>query len=103
MNPLGRIHGGWTSTLLDSAMGCAVHSTLKLGYGYTTIDMTVTFVRGVQPTSGKLTCEGKIIHSGSRIATAEGHVLDAAGRLIAHGTETCMILRHEPRAARDGA
>jgi uncharacterized protein (TIGR00369 family) len=93
LNPLGTIHGGWTSTLLDSAMGCAVHSTLNPGYGFTTVDMTVSFVRAVLPTSGKLTCEGKIIHSGGRIATAEGRVIDAAGKLIAHGTQTCMILK----------
>ena len=61
LNPLGTIHGGWISTLLDSAMGCAVHSTLKPGHGFTTIDMTVSFVRAVLPSSGKLTCEGKII------------------------------------------
>ena len=93
LNPLGTLHGGWVSTLLDSAMGCAVHATLKPGYGYTTVDMAVTFVRAVLPSSGKLKCEGKIIHSGGRIATAEGRVLDAAGKLIAHGTETCMILK----------
>jgi uncharacterized protein (TIGR00369 family) len=91
LDPLGTIHGGWISTLLDSAMGCAVHSTLKPGHGYTTVDMTVSFVRAVLPTSGKLICKGKIIHSGGRIATAEGRVTDAAGKLIAHGTETCMI------------
>jgi len=93
LNPLGTIHGGWISTPLDSAMGCAVHSTLQPGYGFTTVDMTVSFVRAVSPASGKLTCEGKIIHSGGRIATAEGRVIDAAGKLIAHGTETCMILK----------
>jgi uncharacterized protein (TIGR00369 family) len=93
LNPLGTIHGGWISTLLDSAMGCAVHSTLKPGHGFTTVDMTVSFVRAVLPTTGKLTCEGKIIHSGGRIATAEGRVIDAAGKLIAHGTETCLILK----------
>lgn len=93
LNPLGTVHGGWISTLLDSAMGCAVHSTLKPGHGFTTVDMTVSFVRAVLPTSGKLICEGKIIHSGGRIATAEGRVTDAAGKLIAHGTETCMILK----------
>jgi uncharacterized protein (TIGR00369 family) len=92
LNPLGTIHGGWFSTLLDSAMGCAVHSLLKPGHRYTTVDMTVSFVRAVLPTTGKLTCEGKIIHSGSRIATCEGRVTDAAGKLIAHGTETCLIL-----------
>ncbi len=93
LNPLGTIHGGWISTLLDSAMGCAVHSTLKPGHGFTTVDMTVSFVRAVLPSSGMLTCEGKIIHSGGRIATAEGRVTDVAGKLIAHGTETCMILK----------
>jgi uncharacterized protein (TIGR00369 family) len=64
---------------------------LKPGHGFTTVDMTVSFVRAVLPTSGKITCEGKIIHSGGRIATAEGRVTDAAGKLIAHGTETCLI------------
>lgn len=93
LNPLGTIHGGWISTLLDSAMGCAVHSTLKPGHGFTTVDMTVSFVRAVLPTTGALTCEGKIIHSGGRIATAEGRVTDSAGKLIAHGTETCLILK----------
>jgi uncharacterized protein (TIGR00369 family) len=93
LNPLGTVHGGWISTLLDSAMGCAVHSTLKPGHGFTTVDMTVSFVRAVMPATGKLTCEGRIIHSGGRIATAEGRVTDAAGRLFAHGTETCMILK----------
>jgi len=93
LNPLGTIHGGWISTLIDSAMGCAVHSILKPGFGYTTVDMTVSFVRAAFPESGKLTCEGKIVHSGGRIATAEGRVLDSSGKLIAHGTETCMILK----------
>ena len=93
LNPLGTVHGGWISTLLDSAMGSAVHSTLKPGHGYTTIDMTVSFVRSVMPSSGKLICEGKIIHSGGRIAAAEGRVTDAAGKLMAHGTETCLILK----------
>lgn len=92
LNPLGTVHGGWISTLLDSAMGCAVHSTLKPGYGYTTVDMTVTFVKAVLPSSGRLTCEGKIIHSGGRIATSEGRLFDASGKLMAHGTETCLIL-----------
>ncbi|HET9535247.1 MAG TPA: PaaI family thioesterase [Mesorhizobium sp.] len=80
----------------DSAMGCAVHSMLKPGHAFTTVDMTVSFVRAVLPTSGKLTCEGKIIHFGGRIATAEGRVTDVAGKLIAHGTETCMILNAPP-------
>ena len=91
-NPLGTVHGGWISTLLDSAMGCAVHSLLKLGQMYTTIDMTVSFVRPVFEKTGKLRCEGKIIHAGGRVATAEGRVWDDAGNLIAHGTETCLVM-----------
>jgi uncharacterized protein (TIGR00369 family) len=91
-NPLGTVHGGWISTLLDSAMGCAVHSLLKPGQAYTTVDMAVTFVRPVFENTGKLRCEGKIIHLGGRIATADGRVLDQAGTLIAHGSETCMVM-----------
>lgn len=91
-NPLGTVHGGWISTLLDSAMGCAVHSVLKAGQAYTTVDMTISFVRPVLEKTGKLRCEGKIIHAGSRIATAEGRVYDAAGALIAHGSETCLVM-----------
>ena len=91
-NPLGTVHGGWISTLLDSAMGCAVHSLLAAGQAYTTVDMTVSFVRPVFEETGKLTCEGKIIHAGGRIATAEGRVWDQAGTLIAHGSETCLMM-----------
>lgn len=91
-NPLGTVHGGWISTLLDSAMGCAVHSVLAPGQAYTTVDMTVSFVRPVFEKTGKLRCEGKIIHAGGRIATAEGRVWDQAGTLIAHGSETCLVM-----------
>jgi uncharacterized protein (TIGR00369 family) len=91
-NPLGTVHGGWISTLLDSAMGCAVHSVLKPGQAYTTVDMTISFVRPVFEKTGKLRCEGKIIHAGNRIATAEGRVYDGAGTLFAHGSETCLVM-----------
>jgi uncharacterized protein (TIGR00369 family) len=91
-NPLGTVHGGWISTLLDSAMGCAVHSVLVPGHTYTTVDMTISFVRPVFEKTGKLRCEGKIIHGGGRIATAEGRVWDETGALIAHGTETCLVM-----------
>jgi uncharacterized protein (TIGR00369 family) len=86
------VHGGCISTLLDSAMGCAVHSVLAPGQAYTTVDMTVSFVRPVFQTTGKLRCEGKIIHAGGRIATAEGRVWDDADTLIAHGSETCLVM-----------
>lgn len=91
-NPLGTVHGGWISTLLDSAMGCAVHTTIKAGQAYTTVDMNVSFVRPVFEKTGVLRCEGKIIHAGGRIATSEGRVWDKSGTLIAHGTETCAIM-----------
>jgi uncharacterized protein (TIGR00369 family) len=90
-NPLGTVHGGWTSGLLDSAMGCAVHSLLKPGQAYTTVDMTINFVRPLFANTGRLKCEGKIIHPGNRIATSEGRVWDRDGKLIAHGSETCLI------------
>jgi uncharacterized protein (TIGR00369 family) len=91
-NPLGTVHGGWIATLLDSAMGCAVHSVLKARQAYTTVDMTVSFVRPVFERTGKLRCEGKIVHAGGRIATAEGRVWDEPGRLLAHGSETCLVM-----------
>ena len=93
LNPIGTVHGGWTSAILDSAMACAVHSTLKPGEGYTTVEMKINFVRPILPDLGEITCEGVLIHRGGTIATSEGKLLDAKGRLLAHGTETCMILQ----------
>ncbi|KUL97078.1 hypothetical protein DK26_03930 [Bosea sp. WAO] len=90
-NPLGTIHGGWTATILDSAMACAAHSTLKVGEGYTTLEMKLNYVRPVMPESGEVRCEGRLIHRGGTIATTEGRLLDGRGKLLAHGTETCMI------------
>jgi uncharacterized protein (TIGR00369 family) len=92
LNPIGTVHGGWSSALLDSAMACAVHATLKAGQGYITVEMKINFVRPVLPSSGELTCEGRLIHRGGTLATSEGKLLDAAGKLLAHGTETCMII-----------
>ena len=91
-NPMGTVHGGWISMLLDSAMGCAVHSTLKPGHAFTTVDMSVSFVRPVFEATGRLVCEAEVLHAGGRIATAQGRVRDGTGKLVAHGTETCMIL-----------
>ena len=92
LNPLGTVHGGWVTTVLDSAMGCAVHSVMERGQAYTTVDMSVSFVRPVLPNTGVLRCEGKLIHSGKRIATSEGRMWDGAGKLIAHGSETCLVI-----------
>jgi len=92
LNPMGTVHGGWIATILDSAMGCAVHSTLKPGELYTTTAMTINYVRALMADAGEVRCEAVSVHSGARMATAEGRLVDAKGRLIAHGSETCMIL-----------
>lgn len=91
LNPLSTVHGGWHATILDSALGCAVHTLIKAGQGYTTVEMKLNYVRALAPDAGLLSCEGKVIHAGARIATSEARLVDAAGRLIAHGTETCLI------------
>ncbi|RYE30523.1 MAG: PaaI family thioesterase [Hyphomicrobiales bacterium] len=90
-NPLGTIHGGWTATILDSAMACAAHATLKPGEGYTTLEMKLNYVRAVMPDSGPVRCEGRLIHRGKAVITTEGRLVDARDRLLAHGTETCMV------------
>ena len=92
-NPIGVVHGGLAATLLDSAMGCAIHSTLPAGAGYTTLEIKVNFVRAMTAETGRVRAEAKIIHVGGRTATAEGRVIDEAGKLYAHGTTTCLILR----------
>jgi uncharacterized protein (TIGR00369 family) len=90
-NPMGSVHGGWISALLDSAMGVAVHTMLKAGQGYTTIEMKANFVRPVFEKTGELQCVGTIVHFGGRVATSEGRVTDHTGALIAHGSETCLV------------
>jgi len=90
-NPLGTVHGGVAATLLDSVMGCCVHTTLKAGIGYTTVEIKVNYVRAMTDKTGPVRVEGKVINVGSRIATAEGRLHDREGRLLAHGTTTCLI------------
>jgi uncharacterized protein (TIGR00369 family) len=92
-NPIGVVHGGLAATLLDSAMGCAVHSTLPAGAGYTTLEIKVNFVRPMTAETGRIRAEAKLIHLGGRTATAEGRVIDEAGKLYAHATTTCLIVR----------
>src|SRR5918998_207440 len=92
-NPIGVVHGGLAATLLDSAMGCAVHSTLPAGAGYTTLEIKVNYVRAMTSETGEVRCEARVVHVGGRTATAEGRVTDAAGKLYAHGTTTCIIFR----------
>jgi uncharacterized protein (TIGR00369 family) len=90
-NPIGSVHGGVALTLLDSAMGCAVHTLLEPGVGYTTLEVKTNFVRAITADTGLIRCEGVVIHKGSRVATAEGKLTDANGKLLAHGTTTCLI------------
>jgi uncharacterized protein (TIGR00369 family) len=91
LNPLDTIHGGWAATILDSAMACAVFSTTRAGESSTTIEMKLNYVRPLAPDCGRLTCEGRILHRGRVLGTSEGRLLDQHGRLVAHGTETCMF------------
>lgn len=90
-NPLGSVHGGVLSTLLDTAAACAVHSTLAVGELYTSLDLSVKFLRPVTVASGLLTCEGTVIQRGRRTALAQAQLTDESGRLVAHATSSCMI------------
>ncbi len=92
-NPIGVVHGGLAATLFDSAMGCAVHSTLPAGVGYTTLELKVNYLRPLTLGTGRVRCEGTTIHVGGRVATAEALLMDAAGALYGHATTTCMIFR----------
>jgi uncharacterized protein (TIGR00369 family) len=90
-NPLGSVHGGWYATIMDSALGCAVHTTLALGYGYTTAELSVNIVRAASTKTGPLRAIGKVLHSGRQLATAEARIVDVNGKLYAHGTTTCLV------------
>jgi uncharacterized protein (TIGR00369 family) len=90
-NPLGTVHGGYAATLLDSCMGCAVHSVLAPGQGYTTLEIKVNYVRAMSPETGPVFAEGRVLHAGRQAATSEGFLRDAGGKLLAHGTTTCIV------------
>ncbi|HEY0754578.1 MAG TPA: PaaI family thioesterase [Ktedonobacteraceae bacterium] len=92
-NPLGTVHGGVAATLLDSAMGCTVQSVLKIGQWYTTLEIKVNYLRALTESTGMIYCAGEMIYLGGRTATAQGRITDASGKLYAHGTTTCMLLR----------
>ena len=91
LNPLGSVHGGWAATLLDSALGCAVHTTLAVGESYTTVEFKVNLVRAIMPDTGEVVCEGRIVSRGRRIAVSEATLKTVDGKLLAHGTETCLV------------
>lgn len=90
-NPLGTVHGGWFCTLLDSALGCSVHTTLPAGKGYTTLELKVNMLRALTDAVPLVRAEGKVIHAGRQVATAEGRIVGPDGKIYAHATTTCMI------------
>jgi len=90
-NPMGGVHGGWFATLLDSALGCAVHSTLAVGRGYTTAELKLNIVRPLTDKIVRVRAEGQVIHLGKRMATAEARMTGPDGRLYAHATTTCFL------------
>ena len=90
-NPIGTVHGGYAATLLDSAVGCAVHSVLKAGQGYTTLELKVAYHRAMTKDTGPVRAEGRVIHAGRRAAFAEGQLTDAQGRLYATATSTLLV------------
>ncbi len=92
-NPIGVVHGGFAMTILDSAMGCAVHTTLGVGERYTTLETKVNFARPITSDTGPVRCEGVIVHRGGRVATAEGKLIAVnTEKLLAHGSTTCLVI-----------
>jgi uncharacterized protein (TIGR00369 family) len=90
-NPLGSVHGGIAAALLDSVMGCCIHTTLEAGTGYTTLEIKINYVRAITQDTGPIRAEGRSLYVGRRSATAEGKIIDAKGTLLAHGTTTCLV------------
>lgn len=90
-NPLGTVHGGYIATLLDSALGCSIHTTLAAGQSYTTLEIKVNYVRPILANTGQLWAEGKVINVGRRVATSEATLKDKDGKLYAHATTTCLV------------
>jgi uncharacterized protein (TIGR00369 family) len=91
LNPMGTVHGGWYATLLDSAMGCAVHTMMPAGRGYTTAELGVNLVRAIGSKAPRVRAEGKVIHCGRQLATAEARLYGPDGTLYAHATTTCLV------------
>lgn len=91
LNPMGTIHGGWYATLLDSALGCAIHTLMPPGRGYTTAELGVNLVRAIGPKVQRVRAEGKVVHCGRQLATAEARLFGPDGTLYAHATTTCLV------------
>ena len=95
-NPIGTVHGGVFATLLDSACGCAVHTLLPLGHYYTSLDLSLKFLRPVTLETGPITAEGKVVHLGRRTALAEARITDDTGKIYVTATSSCLVMRPEP-------
>jgi uncharacterized protein (TIGR00369 family) len=94
LNPAGTVHGGFSATLLDSCMGLAIQTTLERGFGQTTLEFKISLLRPITPETGLIKAEGVVLHRGRRVGTAEGRITDSNGRLLAHGTTTCLIFEN---------
>lgn len=92
-NPIGMVHGGVAATMLDSVIGCAVHTTLPAGVGYSSVELKVSFLRAIHGDTGPIRATGRVVKEGSRIAFAEGEIRDSSGKLLATGSGTCVITR----------
>jgi uncharacterized protein (TIGR00369 family) len=100
LNPAGTVHGGLAATLLDSCMGLAIQSTLEKGIAQTTVEFKLSLIRPITPETGLINAEGIVLNCGRRIGTAEGRITDQRGRLLAHGTTTCLIFEIQPKVSR---
>lgn len=96
LNPMGGVHGGWFATLLDSALGCAVQTSLPPGRGYTTAELSVNLVKGLTPSVPRVRAEGRVLHCGRQLATADARLVGADGTLYAHATTTCLVFELPP-------
>lgn len=99
LNPMGGVHGGWYATLLDSALGCSVHTALPAGKAYTTLELKVNIVRALTPQVQRVRAEGRVIHVGGQTATADARLVGPDGKLYAHGSTTCLVFEPRPRPA----
>jgi uncharacterized protein (TIGR00369 family) len=100
LNPLGGVHGGWAASVLDSALGCAIQTTLQKGEAYATVEFKVNLTRPITPKTGEVVCEGRVVHRGKTLAVSEATLKDKNGKLLAMGTETCSIFPVANLAAR---
>ena len=97
LNPMGSVHGGWYATLLDSALGCCVHSALPAGKGYTTLELKVNLIRAIRPETVRVRAIGQVIHVGGQTATADARLVGPDGKLYAHGSTTCLVFEAKAR------